>query len=264
MVGHTGLVDGVGTNPDREPLAASAAAEQEQIDAEERTSALEERESHTTHREQIADERERLADEREKAADERERAADEREWLADARERVADEREALADEREQRLNELEARLDARARSVGVSTETVPERVMEAVARGRALLATCMASLDRSESAVRRQRDRNVRQQSAVTREVAATDRDVDLNPVLADQRHDSLQRTELLRRRLLAAAADFVRAEEHIAEMHERWTTDDPDKHAFNLKVAREAREAARHVRLTTDQLDPDSAERES
>jgi hypothetical protein len=236
---------------------ASAAAEQDEIDAEERASSVDEREARLARDEAVADVRTELADERDHAADERERLADERERLADERERLADQREALADEREQRLNDLEARADARARNFGVPTETVPQRVQETIARGRALLAASSASLDRSQAALERQQVRTARHQQSVDRETATSQRALDAGFRPAQPADGGPEdRGERLRQRFLSAAAELVRVEEHIAEIYEHSGTSDPDRRARHEKIAQEAREAARHARLAAAQID--------
>lgn len=122
------------------------------------------------------------ADVREARADERDRVADRREAIADERERLADQRELLADKREEAVNNLQARVDARARNLGVPTETTDERVLETITRGRALLADSLASLDRSEAAIERARERRTSDQASVDLETEASRRELTRRP----------------------------------------------------------------------------------
>ncbi|HEY6933324.1 MAG TPA: hypothetical protein VI452_07990, partial [Marmoricola sp.] len=98
------------------------------------------------------------------------------------------------------------------------------------------------------------------QQQAVDREVAATERDISSTNVQTPQQ-PSLDHSEELRRRFLQLAAEVVQAEEQIAELHESAATRDPEKHARNLQIAQQAREAARHAQLAAEHLGTPPAE---
>lgn len=120
----------------------------------------------------------------EELLEQRERTANDREALADRRERAADEREAEADqralaasEREEDLRQLEQRIDARARTHGVGTATLQERLVEAIERSRALVASSRADLNRSEEALGRQKDHNHRHQELIDRLIASAQRE---------------------------------------------------------------------------------------
>jgi hypothetical protein len=119
---------------------------------------------------------ERAADERDRIADERDRVADERERLADDRERFADERNLRAEARELQLAELQLCTDRLARNLGMLTQTLEQRAIEAVERARTRLVESAGRLDHSEALVHRRQSRDRRGQAAVNREVAASER----------------------------------------------------------------------------------------
>ena len=56
----------------------------------------------------------------------------------------------------------------------------------------------------------------------------------------------------------LAAAAKLVAVEDHLAESYENLGATDPQRHARHLKMAQEAREAARHARIAAGQVNAD------
>ena len=146
----------------------------------------------------------------------------------------------------------------RARNLGVTTETVPERVLETIARGKALLAASTASLDRSQAAIQRQRERDVRDQHEVSREMAATERAVDTGPRRKRQADPSPpDRSESLRQRVVSAAAKLVDIEEQLADFYEHKAVADPERRDKYLGIAQEAREAARRARIAASQLTP-------
>ena len=229
----------------------TARSEQAEINAEEQRSTLEELETAVETRERAVEAREALADERDRTADRREALADERERLADEREQSADRREAIADEREQALNELEGRVDARARALGIPVQTVNERVLETIARGRAMLTASMASLDRSEAAITRSRARNHRNQTAVDREAETTSRMLGRQPGAGDRdAEDSLQeRAQQLRTHFVALANELAATEDRLAELHERRPDGGGTVRLSNPALATSAREAAQRLR---------------
>src|SRR5215831_12115729 len=127
-------------------------------------------------REREADQREGLAERREHAADRRERTADERERTADRREREADQREDLADRREREADEREEQIAELIGELRGLVTGAHRDALEAIERSQALLLSSAGSPERTRDAVKRTDERGRREQAAIARAAAYSER----------------------------------------------------------------------------------------
>ncbi|HYK26974.1 MAG TPA: hypothetical protein VEV61_03320 [Streptosporangiaceae bacterium] len=197
--------------------------------------------------------RQRAADERDRLAVERQRVADEREAQADLRDRKADERETLADDREREANRRESeqtdrqlKLDERDRDVRIAVRDLNDRMLEAIASSRELLALSELRLAREEAGVRRAVSRRDRDQAEINRAAALSGRE------LAAAQPDASQLTErnaVLRKQARMALEALAECEEAVARMHEQCAARVPGANDSQLDLAAKAYAVARNAR---------------
>ncbi len=162
----------------------------------------------------------RAIDERDRAADAREAAADRREAVADEREALADKREALAGAWQDKLAAWERRLDIRSRAAGESTPSVRDRSYEQIVRCQGLLSASQERLERSEAALRRANETDLREQDVVNREIRVALAQMAMRGPTSLQ---ALQtRADRLREQATAAVEALAEAEDAVAREHER------------------------------------------
>src|SRR5215472_8814230 len=127
-------------------------------------------------REALADQREREANQREGLAERRERAADRRERTADQRERTADQREREADQREHAADQREEQIAGLIEELRGLVTGAHRDALEAIERSQALLLSSAGSLERTEDAAKRTDARGRREQAAIARAAAYSER----------------------------------------------------------------------------------------
>jgi hypothetical protein len=118
---------------------------------------------------------------------------------------MADEREALANGRERKADEREQDLDRRGRALGLGVETLEQRTLETIER----LALSAQRLNREEAGVKRAKARRERQQAAIDRACAESER--GLQAWLPDP-SPAVNRAEELRKQALTAIEALARA----------------------------------------------------
>jgi len=189
----------------------------------------------TDEREREADQREALADQREALANQRERGADQREAQADQREALADQRERGADEREEQITALIGEL--RGLVTGAHRDA-----LEAIDRSQTLLLASADSLERTTESVKRVDARRRREQAAIARAAAYSERQF-AHPSPAGEK--SAEHARAMRTRLAATAAAFAAVEESAARLFDQLATRHPERASEYQRKAQQARGAA-------------------
>jgi len=197
-------------------------------------------------RDRRAIERDRLADERDVQADLRDRKADERETLADERETLADDRELEANRRESEQTDRQLKLDERDRDVRIAARDLNDRMLEAIASSRELLALSELRLAREEAGVRRAVSRSDRDQAEINRAAAQSGR--ELAAALPDPGQLS-ERNAVLRKQARTALEALAECEEAVARMHEQCAARVPGANDSQLDLAAKAYAVARNAR---------------
>jgi hypothetical protein len=191
-------------------------------------------------------ERQRLADERDAQADLRDRKAEERENLADERETLADDREREANRRETEQTDRQLKLDERDQDVRIAVRDLNDRMLEAIASSRELLALSELRLAREEAGVRRAVSRRDRDQAEINRAAAQSGRELaaslpDPNPLT--------ERNAVLRQQARTALEALAACEDEVARMHEQCAARVPSAKDSQLDLAAKARAVARNAR---------------
>ena len=233
---------------DRDGQAAPKPAEhqgQRERAADIREARADQRELEADQREGLADRRERAADRREHAANERERAADQREREADQREDRADQRESAADEREEQIEGLIGEL--RGLVTGAHRDA-----LEAIERSQTLLLSSAGSLERTKEAGKRADERRRREQAAIARAAAYSERQL-AHPLPAGQ--GPAGHTRAMRIRLAATAAAFAVVEESTGRLFDQLATLHPERASTYRSRAQEARGTAQRAREISSEL---------
>src|SRR5215471_2545676 len=151
--------------------------------------------------------RERAADIREARADQRELEADQREGLVDRREREADQREDRADERERAADEREEQMEGLIGELRGLVTGAHRDALEAIERSQTLLLSSAGSLERTKEAAKRTDARGRREQAAIARAAAYSERRI-AHPLPAGQ--GAAGQARAMRIRLAATAAAFA------------------------------------------------------
>src|SRR5215472_16210551 len=233
---------------DRDGQAAPKPGErlgQREHAADIREALADQREREANQREGLAERRERAADRRERTADERERTADQRERTADQREREADQREHAADQREEQIAGLIEEL--RGLVTGAHRDA-----LEAIERSQALLLSSAGSLERTEDAAKRTDARGRREQAAIARAAAYSERRI-AHPLPAGE--GAAGQARAMRIRLAATAAAFAMAEESAGRLFDQLATLHPDRASTYQRRAQEARGTAQRAREISREL---------
>jgi hypothetical protein len=207
---------------------------------------LDQRERAADRREVLADWRECTADWREHEADWRERRADWREHTADEREALADQREDAADEREEQIRELIGEL--RGLVTGAHRDA-----LEAIERSQTLPWASASRVGRREEAGKRADARSRREQAAITRAAARSERQL-ARPSLA--RQELSGQATAMRARLSATAFALAAIEDNAAYLFDQLAAGRPERGSAYQQRAEEARGGARRARAISRELD--------
>jgi hypothetical protein len=210
------------------------------------------REVRADQREREADQREARADQREREADHRERGADQRERDADQREALADQREALADQRERGADEREEQIKALIGELRGLVTGAHRDALEAIERSQTLLLASVESLERTKEAVEREDARHHREQAAIARAAAYSERQL-ARPLLAGK--ESAEHSKAMRARLAATAAAFAVVEESAGRLFDQLAISHPERASAYERKAQEARGAAHRAREISREL---------
>jgi hypothetical protein len=210
------------------------------------------REVRADQREREADQRETRADQREALADQRERGADQREREADQREREADQRETLADQRDRGADEREEQIKTLIGELRGLVTGAHRDALEAIERSQTLLLASVESLERTKEAVEREDARRGREQAAIARAAAYSERQL-AHPSLAGE--ESAEHTKAMRTRLAATAAAFAAVEESAGRLFDELATSHPERASAYQHKAQEARGAAHRAREISREL---------